>query len=230
MVTNLAGEAERAGVRIVTGTTVDVDLLRRERPDVVIVATGAGPRRPPLELTGDAVVLDAWQVLRGAALPEGRVVVADWRCDWIGLGLAELLAERGHQVTLGVDGYMPGQRIQQYVRDAMTGAVARAGVEVMPLVRLFGYDGSAVFFQHVLTGEAVIVEDVAALVLAQGHDPVDGLLAALEAPGASTARSTGSATAWRRERSRRRCSRGCGSAAPSERLLRWRQPAVRANG
>jgi hypothetical protein len=83
-----------------------------------------------------------------------------------------------------VDGYMPGQVIQQYVRDAMTGAVTRAGVQLIPLVRLFGYDGSAVFFQHVLTGDAVIVEDAAALVLAQGHDPIDELLTALEAPGA----------------------------------------------
>jgi len=184
VVTNLLGEAKRAGVRFVTGTTVDIGLVARERPDVVIVATGATARRPPIEVSGAPVVLDAWEILRGAAVPGGRVVVADWRCDWIGLGLAELLASRGHKVTLGVDGYMPGQRIQQYVRDAMVGAVARAGVEVMPLVRLFGYDGSAVFFQHVLTGEAVVVEDVAALVLAQGHDPVDGLLTALDAPGA----------------------------------------------
>ncbi len=183
VVTNLAGEAERAGVRLVTGTSVDLELVRSEHPDVVIVATGATPRRPPIELSGDPVVLDAWQVLQGAAIPEGRLVVADWRCDWIGLGLAELLAGRGRKVTLGVDGYMPGQRIQQYVRDAMTAAVSKAGVEVIPLVRLFGYDGSAVFFQHVLTAEPVIVEDVAGLVLAQGNDPVDGLLAQLETPG-----------------------------------------------
>ncbi len=183
VVTNLAGEAERAGVRVVIGTTVDIALIQQAGPDVVVVATGASPRRPPMELTGSPVVLDAWEVLRGAKVPEGRVVVADWRCDWIGLGLAELLAERGRKVTLGVDGYMPGQRIQQYVRDAMIAGVTRAGVTVTPLVRLFGYDGSAVFFQHVLTGEAVVVEDVAALVLAQGHDPEDGLLTALSEPG-----------------------------------------------
>ena len=183
VVTNLVGEAERAGVRVVTGTTVDLEVIRRERPEVVIVATGAGPRRPPLELSGDPVVLDAWQVLRGADIPDGRLVVADWRCDWIGLGIAELLAGRGRKVTLGVDGYMPGQRIQQYVRDAMTGAVTKAGVQIIPLVRLFGYDGSAVFFQHVLTGEPVIVEEVAGLVLAQGHDPVDSLLVELETQG-----------------------------------------------
>jgi NADPH-dependent 2,4-dienoyl-CoA reductase/sulfur reductase-like enzyme len=183
LVRNQVTECRRLGVIIEHGVAVWPGLVDERRPDVVIVATGATARRPPIELTGAPVVLDAWEILRGAEVPDGRVVVADWRCDWIGLGLAELLAERGRKVMLGVDGYMPGQRIQQYVRDAMVGAVTRAGVEVVPLVRLFGYDGSAVFFQHVLTGDAVIVEDVAALVLAQGHDPVDGLLTALETPG-----------------------------------------------
>lgn len=184
VVGNLAGEAERAGVRIVLGTAVDIDHVRREAPDVVVVATGGRPRRPPLEITDGARVLDAWEVLEGASLPDGRVAIADWRCDWIGLGLAQALAGRGHRVTLGVDGYMPGQRLQQYVRDAMTAAAARVGVQTIPLVRPFGYDGSAVFFQHVLTGDAVVVEDVATLVLAQGHEPVDGLLLALDTPGA----------------------------------------------
>lgn len=178
--TNLAGEAERAGVRIRTGVRVDAALVRREQPEVVIVATGARPRRPPLELVGDPPVLDAWQVLGGAEVPLGRVVVADWRCDWIGLGLAELLSRGGRRVTLGVDGYMAGQRLQQYVRDVMLAAASRAGVDILPTVRLFGYDGRAVYFQHVLTGEAVIVDDVAALVIAQGHEPVTDLLDALE--------------------------------------------------
>ena len=180
VVTNLAGEAERAGVRVVTHVAVDAELVRREAPDVLVVATGARPRRPPLELLGDPVVLDAWEVLQGASVPAGRVVVADWRCDWIGLGLAELLARAGHPVTLASTGYTAGFRLQQYVRDAMLAAMARARVELLPLTRLFGYDGSAVFLQHVLTGDAVIVEGVAALVLALGHEPVDGLLGRIE--------------------------------------------------
>ncbi len=182
-VPNLVGEAERAGVRIVTGARVDRALVETERPDVVIVATGARPRRPALELRDDPVVLDAWQVISGEAVPPGHVVVADWRCDWTGMGVAILLAEEGHRVALAVDGYMPGQRVQQYVRDVMQAAMHRAGVRIVPTTRVYGADADSVYLQHTLSGEPVIVEDVAALVLAQGHEPEDGLLRELEGYG-----------------------------------------------
>ncbi len=169
VVTNLQGEAERAGVRILTGSRVDASLVEREAPDVVIVATGAVPYRPVLELVGDPPVFDAWQVIHGADIPVGHVVVVDWRCDWVGPGVALMLATAGRRVTLASNGYSPGFRLQQYVRDATIAALSRARVEILPLTRPFGYDGSAVFLQHTLTEEAVIVEDAVALVLAAGH-------------------------------------------------------------
>ena len=178
---NLLAEAQRAGVRIVTGTRADVASVRAAAPDVVVVATGAVPYRPPLEVMGEPVILDAWEVLRGAALPAGHVVIADFRSDWIGLGLASMIARSGHRVTLAVSGTMAGQRIQQYVRDTMTAEARRAHVDIRPTLRLFGADTGVVYLQDVLTGDAVVVEDVAALVLAQGHTPEDGLLAELEA-------------------------------------------------
>ncbi len=42
-----------------------------EAPDVVVVATGARPRRPAIEVLGKPVILDAWQVIEGAELPPG---------------------------------------------------------------------------------------------------------------------------------------------------------------
>ena len=180
VVTNVGGEAERAGVRIVVGTSVDRAFVEREAPDVVIVATGARPRRPALEVAPGAAVFDAWEVIGGAALPDGRVVVADWRCDWVGLGVAIQLGRAGRSVVLGSTGTIAGLRIQQYVRDGMLASAERARVERIPLVRLFGYDGQAVFFQHVLTDDPVVVEDVGALVLALGHEPVDDLLTSLD--------------------------------------------------
>ena len=175
IVENLAGEARRAGVQLLMGSSVDAQVVADRMPDAVVVATGATPRVPPLELVDSPVVMTAWDVLRGADVPPGRVVVADWRCDWIGLGIANLLAQRGHPVTLGVSGYHPGQRIQQYVRDAMLAEATALGVSIVPLVRPYGADADSVYLQHVLTEEAVVVEDAAALVLAQGHDSVAGL-------------------------------------------------------
>jgi 2,4-dienoyl-CoA reductase-like NADH-dependent reductase (Old Yellow Enzyme family)/thioredoxin reductase len=178
-VTNLLGEIDRAGVKVVTGQRVDLDFVKEQQPDVVIVATGATPRVPDLELMDDPVVLTAWDVIQGADVPSGPVVVADWRCDWIGLGVAQELAQQGHRVTLAVTGYMAGQHIQQYVRDQMTKEALQAGVEIMPLVRIYGADSDTVYLQHVLTGEPVLVDDVAALVLSQGHDATTDLLDAL---------------------------------------------------
>lgn len=186
-ITNLAGEAERAGVEILLGQPADTDLIAALTPDEIVLATGARPRMPALELSGEPVVLTAWQVLQGADVPSGRVVVADWRCDWIGLGVAALLAQRGRKVTLGVTGYHPGQRIQQYVRDGMIADALRLGVEMIPLVRPYGADEDTVYFQHVLTGEPVLIEPAAALVVSAGHLPAGDLATELAAANGALA-------------------------------------------
>ncbi|MDA8316683.1 MAG: oxidoreductase, partial [Actinomycetota bacterium] len=158
---------------------------RAELPEAVVIATGALPRRPEIEMLGEPSILDAWQVIQGAEVPRGKVVVSDWRADWVGAGVAVDLARRGHEVVLCVNGYAAVQGLQQYVRDAHLAALQRSRVQVMPLVRLFGADDDAVFFQHVLTKEPVVVEGVACLVLAEGHVPVDDLLAELSAEGSA---------------------------------------------
>ena len=178
-VTNLLSEVDRYAVKVVTGQRVDAAFVREQQPDAVVIATGATPRVPELELMDDPVVLTAWDVITGADVPSGRVVVADWRCDWIGLGVAQQLALLGRKVTLAVTGYMAGLHIQQYVRDEMTKQALQAGVEILPLVRLYGADTDTVYLQHVLTGEPVVIDDVAALVLSQGHDSVTELIDAL---------------------------------------------------
>ena len=181
--TNLHGEALRAGVRVVTRSSVDADLVEDAKPDVVIVATGARPRRPPIEVMGEPVIVDAWQVIRGQLPPRGHTVVVDTDGDWIGIGVARILAGRGHRVTLCVNGYGAGERLQQYVRDASLAALQRERVSVVPLVRLFGVDDDSVYLQHVLTEEMIVERGVAGVVLACGHEPVTELMTSLAARG-----------------------------------------------
>lgn len=185
-ITNLEGEARRAGVEFVMGVRADAEFVRASGAEAVIVATGATPYTPPMEVSGSPRIVQAWDAIRDTyAVPQGKVVVADFRSDWLGLGVATLLAGRGCRVTLGVTGNMAGQRCQQYVRDQMTAAARRAHVTILPTTRLFGADEGTVYLQDVLTEEAVVVEDAAALVLAQGHVPADGLLLELEADAAA---------------------------------------------
>ena len=175
LVDNLAREMELAGVEVRRKSPLDCTLVEREAPDVVIVATGAVPYRPDLEISDDVHAVDAWQVLRGEVNPGASVVIADWRCDWVGMGLAEKLAREGSHVRLCVDGVHAGQNLQMYLRDYWVGELHKLRVEIIPYARLFGADGDTVYFLHSTSGEAIIFEGVDTLVMAQGHRPVTSL-------------------------------------------------------
>ncbi|MGO1120430.1 oxidoreductase [Rhodovibrionaceae bacterium A322] len=175
VIPNLAGEAQRAGVEIRTGQKVTRELIDQEQPDAVVLATGATPYQPEIIGAEEAHIVTAWQVLQGQANVGASVVIADWRSDWIGLGLAERLVREGCSVRLAVNGVTAGQSIPQYARDKWLGDLHRLGVEVIPYVRLYGADDQTVYLQHTLSGEAVLLSEVDTLVTALGHQPVLGL-------------------------------------------------------
>jgi hypothetical protein len=53
------------------------------------------------------------------------------------------------------------------------------GVEVVPYARLYGADGSTIYFEHAASGAPLLMEEVDTLVLAQGHASETGLEEAL---------------------------------------------------
>lgn len=173
--TNLQRELQLAGVEVRRNTRVDRALVERERPDVVIVATGALPYWPPFEQAGELQVVDAWQVLRGEVKLGRSVLVTDWRADWIAPGIAERLVREGHRVHLAVNGTHAGESLPLYVRDHLAGELHRLGVAITPYARLYGCDDSTVYLQHTASGEPMLVEDIDTLVLCQGHRPLDEL-------------------------------------------------------
>ncbi|WP_455886554.1 oxidoreductase [Pseudomonas rustica] len=177
--TNLQREMALAGVEVVRNTRVDRALVEREGPDLVIAATGATPYWPAFERTGELQVVDAWQVLRNEVKLGCSVLVIDWRCDWIGPGIAERLVREGHRVQLAVNGTHCGENLPLYVRDQLAGELHRLGIPITPYARLYGSDDNTVYLQHTASGEPMIFEGIDSLVLCMGHQPDDSLASEL---------------------------------------------------
>ncbi|MCP4271509.1 MAG: FAD-dependent oxidoreductase [Gammaproteobacteria bacterium] len=169
IITNLQREMEIAGVKVELNKKVTAQLIDDTEPDVVIISTGAGPYHPHIEGEEDAHVVDAWQVLNGEANVGNNVLIADWRADWIGMGLAEKFIRDGCCVRLAVNGNTAGQMIPQYTRDKWLGELYKLGVEIIPYVRLYGVDKDTVYLQNTISEEAVIFENIDTLVLSLGH-------------------------------------------------------------
>ncbi|HMO28144.1 FAD-dependent oxidoreductase [Enterovirga sp.] len=183
LVTNLEQEIRGSSIEVRLNTLVDRALVEELSPDEVVVATGAIPYEPQVEGREAGHVVGAWPVLQGGANPGGSVLVADWRCDWVGMGLAEKLVLEGRRVRLAVNGPHAGYNLQMYLRDAWTARLHKLGVEVIPNARIYGVDGDTAYLLHTVSGEAIVQEHVETVVLATGHAPATSLERQLESLG-----------------------------------------------
>jgi len=183
LATNLIHELHEAGVDIRLRTRVDAALVRDIMAEAVIIATGARPASPVIEGAEAGHVVQATDVIAGAANPGSRVLVADWRCDWIGMGIAEHLVRKGHHVRLAVNGTHAGQNIQMYLRDHWAGILHGLGVEVLTYARLFGVDRDTAYLAHIVTGQPVVCEGVDTVVLSTPNAPDTALERDVEGQG-----------------------------------------------
>jgi 2,4-dienoyl-CoA reductase (NADPH2) len=108
LVRTAAAECARAGVQVRTGTAADAALVAAERPDAVVLATGARPQRP-VWAGGSARVVDVRAVLAGTVRPTGAVLVVDELGGAAAPSVAELLAARGCDVELQTSGLAVAQ-------------------------------------------------------------------------------------------------------------------------
>lgn len=171
VITNLQRELALAHIPVHLNTEVTPDLIDRMQPDLVILATGSSPRQAQIDIDTETNVAYAHEIIEGTKSPGKSVLIADWRCDWVGLGIAEQLAHQGCQVRLAVNGSAPGDNIEPVVRDAWVANLHRLGVEIIPYARLYGSVGTSIFCQHTASHEAMEFNDIDTLVIAHGYEP-----------------------------------------------------------
>jgi hypothetical protein len=86
----LAGAAARAGVTLRLGVEANADRVLAERPDVVIVATGAVPGLPAIPGILNSPVVDPYEILRRPHGGSGALVIGG---DIRGVAIARMLAD-----------------------------------------------------------------------------------------------------------------------------------------
>ncbi|NLU64506.1 mycofactocin system FadH/OYE family oxidoreductase 2 [Rhodococcus sp. HNM0563] len=191
IVTRLEAECLRAGVEIRTGVDVDVDVIRELRPDAVIVATGARPLRPAWAAAIEQVV-DVRDVLEGRATLSGRILVVDDLGFHEATSVAELLADRGCDVTVCTPGMIVGQDLGLTLD--MDGWLRRAhekGIGMVPDVAVAGLvvrdNRLHVSLVHHPTGKTRVLT-VDGVVVATHQAPVGELWTALSESGIHVSR------------------------------------------
>jgi mycofactocin system FadH/OYE family oxidoreductase 1 len=98
----LTGECERTGVQVHLGHAVDHDTIAHwlSVGDEVILATGSVARTPEYQVSDGASLVGALELLAGADLADGPVVVWDPIGGPIAVSVAETLATQGRPVTV----------------------------------------------------------------------------------------------------------------------------------
>lgn len=86
------------GVQIKTGVNADAETVAGESPDIILVATGAQPKMPPIPAESGVKVMQAWQALSGEPVKGENIVVVGGGAT--GCETAIYLAEQG---TLSAD-------------------------------------------------------------------------------------------------------------------------------
>jgi pyruvate/2-oxoglutarate dehydrogenase complex dihydrolipoamide dehydrogenase (E3) component len=169
LIGNLENEISRYGVAVKLNTAVTRELIQSVSPSAVVIATGAQPRTIEGENFDGVHRVEVWDLLQGNAHTGNRVVVVDWRCDWIGMGVAEMLARDGCHVRLAVNGSTAGENVPMYARFQWLGTLHKLGVEIIPYARLCGADEDTVYLQNSTSDDPMICEGVDTLVTSLGH-------------------------------------------------------------
>jgi 2,4-dienoyl-CoA reductase-like NADH-dependent reductase (Old Yellow Enzyme family)/thioredoxin reductase len=173
---------DRHDIDVRLRTAAGVDDIAALGPDGVVVATGARPFEPDLQLDG-VTMARAWDVLAGQ-LPDGATaVVADWGGDPAGLDAAEVLRAAGSEVTLAIASVAVGQSVHQYRRNLYLQRLYGAGVRIEHHVELVGARNGAALFRNVFAPELELSLVADALVLAPGRVPEDDLMPRVVAAG-----------------------------------------------
>ena len=163
------------GVEVQMGREATAADISAAGADVVAVATGAGPRRPPIPGVDHPAVLEGRDVLTGDATPGERVAVIAGENHLQPLVVAGHLVDLGRHVTLIVPTTGPAPMVGPYSIGAWMAKLDAGGAEIVVMQRVVGIADGTLEVAHVFSDRRSTLAGFDSVVLACGGAPRSGL-------------------------------------------------------
>lgn len=167
----------RAGVEVITGSSVTEADVAADAPDVVVLATGAEPVRA--RWPGDGTVATLEDAIAAPDLVGDTVAVVDLTGDWPALSVVEHLADLGRRVVVLSPVAAFAWRTTIYSTLDTTDRLRRKGVRLALLRRVAAWDGAVLEVEDVSTGVVepwTGIDTVVAADWPRAHDPLSRAL------------------------------------------------------
>jgi 2,4-dienoyl-CoA reductase-like NADH-dependent reductase (Old Yellow Enzyme family)/thioredoxin reductase len=170
-ITNRVPLLDKYGVEVRMETAVTAEMVRGEKPDAVILATGALPSRPPIPGIERPEVVQAKDVLLRKAFVGPKVAVLGG--GMVGAETAEYLADRRREVTIiemleEIAGDMPST-----MRDYLMHRLGQYGVKIITGAKVEAITDHGVLLD--IGGRQQMADGFSSIVLALGSKPTDDL-------------------------------------------------------
>jgi dimethylglycine catabolism A len=176
----LARQVDKLQVDRRLGVEATAETVLAEDPDVIVIATGSHPYRPPLPgLDGKHVVTDR-DVLLGRVEVGEQVVLVDDVHTQQGLSTADFILHRGRRVEVVSRLFYPGQDIGVTSIMPLYFRLFARGAVLTPHTELVAVEGSTVIVANVYSRAERRIEGVDTVVLSMGSRSTDALYRALK--------------------------------------------------
>jgi mycofactocin system FadH/OYE family oxidoreductase 2 len=173
-----AQQCRKLGVVIRLGVEADAATVLGERPDAVVLATGARALRPDVPGLAEHG-LSAWEVLAGREVPGHRVLVIDEEYGQQGPSAADYLLERGRQVTVVTSERSVGSFLGATTGPPVFQRLFGKGVELRCNLAVERVEAGRAVARNVWSGREEALGPFDAFVYAYGGEAVCGLEADL---------------------------------------------------
>jgi 2,4-dienoyl-CoA reductase-like NADH-dependent reductase (Old Yellow Enzyme family)/thioredoxin reductase len=170
----LSRQIKQAGVKVKLNAELTIEEIGKDKPDVLVIATGAGPVQVNIKGSDGANVVTAWDILSGKVwvpirldLSPAKVVVVGG--GELGAEVADLLAEGNKAVTIVASTEDIALEVNTMLRPALMSRLAFNGAMIITEARVKEITEDGVIYEKDGCEETITGMD--AVVLAVGVKP-----------------------------------------------------------